>query len=402
MRWIKGTIMAIFFLGLTTCLRAQAAESPLRIFGYFQNSFVHQSRNLVDVTGTLANGRNVDTTVVGAPAQNSFNLQQLNLFFQKNLAKDWRAFINFEVLNSFSSSRQWGAFNLEEAWIRYESSEKFSFKMGLLLPIFNHLNEIKNRTPLLPYVIRPLVYETSFSEFIAVEEFTPARAFLQASGFLPLNRAKLDYAVYLGNSPNVNNNSDRGQTGVDTTDTILLGGRIGVRFDELKVGVSATRDNVNVFQGVEAIIQQEVPLSRFIEVVRTRLGADLSYRLGRLFFEGEFIHVRHEDKAPQISLDKEFYYGTLGYSFTDELLAYGSYWLTRQDFTVLASEEPPALGLVDVDIKVPNVGLAFNLNDRVTFKGQYARVQQKVNDRFLTLLQKSDWNFYSIAASVFF
>ncbi|MCG8607414.1 hypothetical protein MJD09_20835, partial [bacterium] len=295
-----------------------------------------------------------------------------------------------------------GAINLEEAWIRYESNEKFSLKVGLLLPIFNHLNEIKNRTPLLPYVIRPLVYETSFSEVIAIEEFTPSRAFVQANGFLPLNEVKLDYAVFIGNSPNINTRGERGQTGVDTTDTIMIGGRIGLRFDELKVGVSATRDNVNVFQGGEAFIQQEVPSSRFTEVVRTRLGVDLSYRLGRLFFEGEFIGVSHDDKTPQISLDKEFFYGTVGYSFTDELLAYGSYWLTRQDFTVLASEDPPELGLVDFDVRVPNVGLAFNLNDRITFKGQYARVKLIETVKFLNLREEGNSNFYSIAASVFF
>ncbi|MFQ5770818.1 MAG: hypothetical protein ACE5HX_09790, partial [bacterium] len=170
------------FIAVSNSL-AQIGESPIRIFGYFQNSLQHW------------------TTFEDRQEQNSFSVQQLNLFFQKDLGQNWRAFVNFEFLNNFSSSRQWGAANLEEAWVRYRANEKFNLKLGLLIPIFNNLNEIKNRTPLLPYIVRPLVYETSFSEFIAVEEFTPARAFVQAYGFLPIDDVKLDYALFVGNSP---------------------------------------------------------------------------------------------------------------------------------------------------------------------------------------------------------
>ena len=214
---------------LTLCLGvsesfAQTEESDLRIFGYFQSSFQHW-------TAIKPGGFNP-----GRPAFNSFSVQQLNMFFQKDLARHWRAFINIEVLNNFSSSRQWGSLNLEEAWVRYRYNEHFKLKFGLLIPIFNHLNEIKNRTPLLPYVIRPLVYESSFSEFISVEEYIPARAFIQAYGFLPSTEAKLDYAIYLGNSPNINDREFFGPTGVDTTDTFLVGGRVGFRYKELKLG----------------------------------------------------------------------------------------------------------------------------------------------------------------------
>ena len=97
----------------------------------------------------------------------TFNLQQLNMFFQRDITQQWTSFVNVEILNNYSSSRQWGALNLEEAWVKYRRNNFFSLKLGLQIPIFNNLNEIKNRTPLLPYIIRPLVYETSMSEAIS-------------------------------------------------------------------------------------------------------------------------------------------------------------------------------------------------------------------------------------------
>jgi hypothetical protein len=108
---------------------AQEREAPVKIFGYFQNSFLHW------------------TTFEERPRQNSFSLQQLNLLFQKDLNPDWTAFINFEFLNNFTSGRQWGSAKLEEAWVKYRSDMRFNLKLGLLIPAFNNFNEIKNRTP---------------------------------------------------------------------------------------------------------------------------------------------------------------------------------------------------------------------------------------------------------------
>ncbi len=374
---------------------AQTNESPLRIFGYFQNSFIHQ-------TG-------FDAEIDSDPERNSFSVQQLNLFFQKDLAPSWRAFVNFEFLNNFSSNRQWGAANLEEAWVRYGSDAKFNLKFGLLIPTFNNLNEIKNRTPLLPYIIRPIAYETSFGEFIAVEEHLPARAFLQAYGFLPLDELKFDYAFFLGNSPNINNDRNIGQTGVDSTDTFLIGGRVGVRTGELKLGVSATRENVNGFPQLDII--EGNPPAVFKEVPRTRLGGDFSFYVGGLSLEAEFVLTSYDDDLPQVSLDKQFYYATLGYRFTDELFIYGSYWVVEEDFTRNFNVEdlPPECNLTDPmlltgvsDIIVPTFGLAYNLNDRITFKAQFALVDVDAEIPALRCKQQFEFNHYSIAASVFF
>lgn len=367
---------------------AQIEPGDIKIFGYFQTSFRHTTR------------------LQEEPEQNTFNLQQLNLFFQKDLSSKWSAFINFEFLNNFSSSRQWGSANLEEVWLKYRSGKEFNLKLGLQIPVFNNLNEIKNRTPLLPYIIRPLVYETSFSEFIPVEEFLPTRAYVQAYGFYPLTEeAKFDYAVYIGNSPNVSTPRPDSlgpiQTGVDTTDTFLIGGRVGVRFRELKFGVSASLDHVNFFKGVETFVGGAP--SRFDEVRRFRIGGDLSYNLGPLSFEGEFILVAYDDDVAEVSLDKNFYYATLGYHLNERLFVYGSYWFTGQDFTgVFRDSGQPFLFRGDSDVKVPTFGFSYHLSDRITFKGQFARVWIDARVPRINIFEKDAANNYAAGVSVYF
>lgn len=368
---------------------AQIEESPIKIFGYFQNSFQYW------------------TTFEDRRQQNSFSLQQLNFFLQKDLGRNWTALINFEFLNNFSSSHQWGAANLEEAWVRYRMNEKFSIKLGLQIPIFNNLNEINNRTPLLPYIIRPLVYETSFGEFYPVEEFVPARAFAQIYGFLPLGPLKLDYAAYVGNSPNIStgaNASDAShneQTGIDTTTTFLVGGRIGIRSGDLKMGISATHEKRNDFMYIAHDIGRRP--SDLKEIPGVRLGGDLSYGFGNFWFESEFINVDVDPGIPELNLGLEFYYATLGYYWTEKLFAYGSYWITQSKITILFTNEDYE---EEEEILVPNFGVTYNLSDRIRTKAQYARVRSDdmIKEGLPSITTKDEDNFsvYAIAVSVFF
>ncbi len=397
---IAITILSMLVGGVFPAF-AQSGESPINIFGYFQTSLQHWTK--FDVESTHPQFGLPD----GRPAQNSFNLQQLNLFFSKNLARRWRAFINFEFLNSFSSGRGWGAAKLEEAWVRYKAGDKFNLKVGLLIPTFNNLNEIKNRTPLLPYIIRPIFYETSFSEFFDnFEELVPDRAFAQAAGVLPAGRANFDYAVYLGNSPNINNQSEVGQTGVDTTDTFLVGGRIGIRGKDLKIGLSATRENVNLLAADFNIDGQSGFLVDFKETPRVRLGTDLSFHLGKLYFEGEFIAIRYDDQEPEVSIDKDLFYATLGYRFDEKWFAYANYSSIRGDFPFVATiDQTSFTDIGRTKIITPTVGIAYNLDDRITLKGQF--LSGTIQNEFpllqsILLVQKQKFKIISAAVSVFF
>src|SRR5574341_1465054 len=362
---------------------AQREDAPLRVFGYFQNSLHHFS------------------AFENNPIQKSFNLQQLNLFFQKDLGRNWTAFVNFEALNTFSSSRQWGALNLEEAWVKYNPNVRFNLKLGLQIPIFNNFNEFKNRTPVLPYIIRPLVYETSFGEFIPLEEFVPARAFVQTYGFFPSGETKFDYAVYLGNSPNINDDPERGQTGVDTTTTFLAGGRLGIRQRELKLGLSATYEKINDFMDLAPLLGRQP--AELQELPITRLGGDLSYNFAKFSLESEFIMVDVHTGIPELELALDFYYATLGYHFTEELFGYGSYWYMIAHTAMFI---PGDGSKEDEDLFVPTIGMSYDLNDRIRLKGQFARVIDHCKIQLVSqdVVEKNqdEFNVWAIAVSVFF
>ena len=379
-----ATLLALL---LTVLAEPTSAEDDLRVFGYSQNIFqqVDQKVRFPDQTS-----RQVDL--------NSFILQQLNIFLQKPVGERWTSFVNLEMVNSYSSFRRWGAFNLEEAWVRYRMSRAFSLKLGLQIPIFNHFNEIKNRTPLIPYIIRPLVYESSFNEIILLDEFTPTRAFVQAYGSVPKGEVKIDYAVYLGNSPNINGDAgvtgvvddvENSQTGIDTTATFLIGTRLGLRFQDLKFGVSATHDYTNLFQtGSESLGHDP---AAFKEVRRIRLGTDLSGHIGDYHFESEYIRVRYDDDVPDFLVRLEFYYVTLGYQWSDEFSTYVSHWVEEEELTSLGKGK----------IEVPNAGLRYDLTDGIALKVGYARGRSRE-----TLpsgeVAKSDLNFYTAAISAVF
>ncbi len=362
---------------------AEDEENPIKIFGYFQNSFQQW------------------TAFENRPKQNSFSLQQLNLFFQKKLGSNWTAFINFEFLNNFSSGRQWGSMNLEEAWIKYRTDMRFNLKLGLLVPIFNNLNEIKNRTPLLPYIIRPLAYETSFSEFIPIELLIPVRAYGQVYGFFPVAETKFDYAVYIGNSPNISNNPLQGHTGADTTSTFLVGGRLGIRYRELKLGLSATYDKDNTFESMAE--QFNIPRAELNEIPKTRLGGDLSYDFANFSLESEFIKVDIEKDNPEVKADLDLYYATLGYHFTEKLFIYSSYWVMDEHLTVLTANPEVK---EDGDSRVYSLGTSYSLIDRISLKTQFSKVIKKEENYLITQgetkMEEDNFSVFGLAVSVFF
>jgi len=380
---------------------AAADDIPVKIFGYFQTEFRQDDDNGI--------------------ARNSFLTQQLNMFLRKDLGQDWTSFVNFEIVNSFSSFRDWGSFNLEEAWVGYRASEQFKLKLGLQIPEFNNLNTIKNRTPLLPYITRPLVYETSFGEFFNLDVMTPARAFVQAYGFIPSADVKFDYAAYLGNSPNVltssrisnePENSAR-QSGTDTTNTFSVGGRAGVRYGELKAGLSATHEKLNDFAGNEKFFGG--PPSRFLRMPLNRTGADISFIWRDWSLEGEYIFANiSREFASGIEFKADFYYVTLGYYINERLFAYGSLsQLEIVDFGILIDRiNPPADTVyvaIDVRTKVdlPTFGVSYNLNDRITFKGQVLLVDiseewSGANDDVVFNRFDNFLNRYALAVSAFF
>lgn len=390
-----ATILPIAGVLLIIAAAPTRAAPPLHVFGYFQTEFYHDNDQGVE--------------------RNTFVLQQLNLFFQRDFDRDFTAFVNFELVNTYSSFHDWGSFNLEEAWVRYRASRQLQIKIGLQIPEFNNLNVIKNRTPLLPYIILPFIYETSFQEFFDLDVILPRRAFVQVYGTVPSGEVKLDYAFFLGNSQNVATESDEQDTpsGVDTTNNALFGGRVGVRWREFKAGVSSTRERTNKFFELHDLI--DAPISRVRDVDLTRYGGDFSFRMGDVFVESEFLSARMDrDLVPGAPVKILFYYVTLGFTPIEQLVVYSSISeLDIDDIELVSlatglSGDPvltPFRGRSDISL--PTVGIAYTLNDRITLKAQvmYINIRQRVTDiltRELKFDRKSNIDRYAVAVSAFF
>ncbi|MCB0264513.1 MAG: hypothetical protein KDE57_07780 [Calditrichaeota bacterium] len=377
-------IFSTFFVFTSASVSfAQTEETPLNVFGYFQTSFQNW------------------TKYNNHPNQTSFSVQQLNFFFQKKLARKWSAFVNFEFVNNYSSIRNWGSADLQEAWIRYRSNEKFNLKLGLQIPIFNNLNEINNRTPILPYIIRPLVYETSFKEFIPLEEYVPRQAFVQAYGFIPVGKAKIDYAAYTGNSSNINSDRENWQTGVDTTSHFLFGGRLGLRVKEWKAGVSATYQQRNEYVGLADSLNK--PQNELRGLPHYRFGGDLSFHFQNFSFEAEYIDTYIHTGIDEFELGLNFYYFTLSYQLNEAIVIFGSHWITNLHFKLDGVNHSH---YEDEDITVPNFGMTYNVSDRLRLKAHYARVRSDQKDTINNSLEfrknVDKFSVIAVAASVFF
>ncbi|MEM1092961.1 MAG: hypothetical protein AAGJ10_00040 [Bacteroidota bacterium] len=337
---------------------------PIRLYGYFQGQFRYGNER---ATGVIA----VDSE------QTSFSLQQLNLLLAKDFDPSFSAFVNLEFTNTFSTQDGWGNLKVEEAWLQYRYSPALRVQLGLRIPEFNNLNTIKNRTPLLPYIARPLAYETALAGILLdTEAFAPQHSFLSASGTYPVGGVRLDYSAHLGNQEDfvTAEGSNTFPTGTDVSLAKAYGGRIGIRHRSLKAGLSGTSDT------------RTTDVIRVGDVERVRIGADLSFTLNRFSFEAEWTEVisilsdaqqqqldriQAEQTIPQVSvsLDKRFYYVTLGYYLTDTVFAYG---IVSQLFDAENIR-------TDDGILFLSGGMTYRPIDPVVFKVQYVHGQLKAN-----------------------
>jgi hypothetical protein len=355
---------------------AQSDEKDMDIFGYFQAKFEY-----------LYPRSDSEHT------QNNFTLQQLNLMLSKDLSPSFSTFMNFEMTNSYLSEANWGTFGIQEAWIKYYSSNSFNIKAGLLVPTFNNYNEIKDRTPLLSSISRPFVYEQSEKDIFDIGNFVPQQAYLQVYGVLSAGDSKIDYAMYVGNSEPSFINSQPGNyqlRGADTTTFKMIGGRLGIRYSGFKAGVSVVSDkhNLNVFN--------------LGAVQRERVGGDLSYHSQGVTFEGEIIGVLHQPSDYQTvalgniaqlnpfvtnKMDKLFYYGFFNYDFSEKVFAYVRYSHLKDEFMVYFNK----------GVEEWSAGGGYRPINSVVFKAQYRRVILSGNE-FIVLND----DYFLMAISVLF
>ena len=379
---------------LVTCFatfKAEAQDSDLYIYGYNQTIF-NAKRIHYTLYPNEQNGLELDGTLDNSFETNSFALHQLNLFLQKQITNETTFFLNVEATGSFSTRYQSGTFNIQEGWINHRFNSMLNLKVGLLLPVYNNLSEIKNRLPLFPYLIRPLVYEDLFEGLFNIENYYPQRAYLQLSGLTSISSDMIfEYALYVGNSePSYLSNRPPGQgigteqasgtlyRGENLTKMLAYGGRIGLsNYEEtFKVGLSGSFDHDNRNEPTEESLArlpvQVLPV--FGDVPRYRLGVDFSFSAYDFNFESEFMGVYHDHSDihkisayRNVNLNKYFGYVMLSYNFNTKHYVFGSYNnLTDKAFDFLLDDSPDGKGLHAVFS-----GYGFRPTDELTFKAQY-------------------------------
>lgn len=274
-------------------IRAEGVD----IFGYAQ----------ITLTG------NKDLADDNVRPKTTFSVQEFDLFFQKTLSPKITMLADIQFNGNYSTSKSWGSMALDELWIKFSPYRQLNIKVGKLLPTFNSFNEIKTKFPLFPYIVRPIVYETSFQESLALNRWAPEHAMMQIFGTQPINEAKLDYAIFGGNSEfletEVKGSGTLTLPGDDTTNFKLVGGRVGMRTSGIKFGVSGTYDyarndviNTSVadqnaqFEIINSHLPPGAPaipaIPKLGEIPRARLGIDLSYTGHGLTVEGEYILIK--------------------------------------------------------------------------------------------------------------
>ncbi len=383
---LSSLYVGILAFALTLVLApkpAQAQSNDLNVYGFFQTQYSH-------IDGEFGG----EDTGYG-----SFRLPQLNVYFAKDLGSNFSAFVSTEYLNTYNSGEDWGIARLGEGWVRYQHGQALKVQGGLLIPKFNNLNEIKNRTPLLPYVTRPLVYEQSFRGLANIQDYVPQRAYVQVYGTLPAGAVDFDYAAYVGNSESgyiATGESGLYVSSTDTTYAKLFGGRVGVQYQSLKVGVSGTVDETNMRQ--LDFFGTSIPAGMG-DVDRYRIGADLSFDVADFFVESEIISVQHSltdqqkaqwdalNQQPGLGsllgedLDQLFYYGMIGYNITNEVDIHAMYDTIEENRT-------------DIAISSYGGGISYRPVFPVRLKAEY-RYSKARDDSF-------SQNTLSVAASVTF
>ncbi len=360
--------MKHFFLKVT-CVVAVVSGSlfgqtgDLKVFGYFQASFNHTMPKVQKETNTFA-------------------LQQLNLFFNQNLSSRFNAFVNFEMTNNYSSDNSWGYFNLDEAWMKYSAGEGINIQAGLLIPRYASLNTIKNKTPLLPYIFRPLVYESTISSILDFAAYLPEKAFVQFFGVVPVGDVSVDYALHIGNSERryiAQSLTGIQVSGQDTTTFKSVGGRVGATWTGIRGGVSATVDR-----------DQQGSLGN---LPRTRLAFDAAVTLGNVTAEGEYIVVSDKVNAEKQayldavavmnplagnSLTKHFYYGNVTVELTDNIYTYAGYSFL----------DDKSNGILGNGVYSYTAGAGYRPVESVVVKAQWAYFKLK-DERFMVVDQHS-------------
>ncbi|MCR9132208.1 MAG: hypothetical protein NXI08_06530 [bacterium] len=387
--------LILLLIGTLISLQAFAQEDDeLYVFGFAQ---VLMSAKFFDFT--IYESETIPVEIVDKSRSTSFTLHQVNLFFQKPITERSMFFLSLEASGSYSTSVPSGNFQIPEGWISYRFSDQLEVKAGLLLPKFNNLTEIKNRLPLFPYLIRPVLYETMLNHLVRVEDYKPQNAYFQLTANKYFFSDKtMEIAFYVGNAENSflakSQENDFGTAeensalyrGENLNTALLFGSRIGIinDYQTFKTGISFTYDEDNKTIEENSIFRLPTFTTPVLgEVKRYRVGYDLSFAYKKVVFEGEYMGIFHNHKEirktpafQNANLNKRFLYGNITYNFNDEFYAFGyTSFNSDQTYEFIKNNTPSAAG-----IQIYSLGGGWKPFNNTSIKAQYLFTKANEND----------------------
>jgi hypothetical protein len=406
---MRGIILVLLVLFLA---QIAPAQSPLDVFGYAQLTYNH-----------FNNYWQYSPPVVTGEADYRFHymgVNQLNLLFSKEMGGGFSGLINLEFVNNYSSNRGFGSFNLQEAYVRYDYADWLKVKFGMVIPQFLAMYEIYNKTPLLPYITRPRLYEMSQGNLIDFFNILPQKALVHLNGTIPAGPVNMEYSAFVGNPPNSFISSPTNDMipgyaayGQSAVDYVTTGGRVGVRSGDFRAGVSVAFDKENLRNFVTNFTPQGDPLGTadLGDRSRTKLGFDLSATVGRFSLTGEYLSVLTDlpgalkdslsawnSVNPYFigkGLNRSFYYVTLLYNVNSELAVY-----VMRDHLI---DEMGTYYFGDNGVTGSHVGAAWTVNESVVLKAQITYNQATYHTLETTNAIRDYWEYnFAVGASVTF
>lgn len=373
---LKHTLL---WVSITTFTLGSASAEGVDIHGYLQAVGINSR----------------DLSKDNAKSKTCLEVQEVDLFLQRKITTSVSALVNLQLTNNFSQDRSWGSFNMDEAWVKFSPYRELNIRIGKIVPMFNTFNQVKTKYPLIPYILRPVIYETMLAGILDVGGWIPDHAFLQVNGIIPVSKIKLEYALFGGNSEfTVNKKNPNLPTGYDTTNKKSVGGRLGVKGYGATLGVSGSYDQTRhdfLYNTTLSNFPASLNIPKLGAVPRSRIGCDFNYTGYGITADFEYIYSQyHFDDEDKATLNRIIQITTavmggkqlLGNDFTRTFINVNLMYDFLEKYFVsvgFASLRDKSSMLVFKDgLNQVMGGLGYRLNDHVTFKGQVINMYNDV------------------------
>jgi len=399
------------------------AQEEITVFGYFQPYYTSFS-NEYGPPGPPTGEENF--------SYNTLGIGQLNLFFQRPIGENFTAFVNFEYVNNFSTGNGFGTYSIQEAYFLWDYKDFLRVKFGMVIPKFNAMFQIYNRTPLLPYLNRPKLYEASTGNLVDIFDILPQKALIHIDGFVPTSVANFDYALYISGPTNGFISSPKNDMipgyvpfGQSAVKYVGLGGRVGITSGPVKAGVSFSTDVENKRHYLADVANKYISYmedsvaqvylndpTNLGDLNRIRIGADVTITLGDLTIAGEFLQTNTDVSASNQTIlnqwnandsyyigkgfNKLFYYASATYDISPEAYLFAMY-----DF--LDDKADPFYFGIEGYYGISGGG-GYHVNENVVLKAQFTRNQARYDIQELGPNDQRDFYdyWYSVGASISF